>query len=139
MSRWIGIAGACFGLMLVALVAPASAQKQKQAWEYLKEPAFKSAYMKAIGPRANTPWIARRNGPAPEDTFVTVAGQRYVLSAFCKDHDCGDNNAVILYSPEKKVVYGTIYERGKTTLIGDPPGAVATELSALWKKQWRQG
>ena len=122
----------------VALTAASHAQqKQKEAWEYLKEPAFKSAYMKALGTKANTPWIAKRDGPAPEDKFVTVAGQRYVRNAFCKSNDCNNNSAVILYSPEKKVVYGTIYEKGKTTLIGDPSEAVATELSALWKKEWR--
>ena len=122
----------------VALTAASHAQqKQKEAWEYLKEPAFKSAYMKALGTKANTPWIAKRDGPAPEDKFVTVAGQRYVRNAFCKNGDCNNNSAVILYSPEKKVVYGTIHEKGKTILIGDPSEAVATELSALWKKEWR--
>jgi hypothetical protein len=34
-------------------------------------------------------------------------------------------------------VYGTIYEKGKTTLIGDPPPAVAAKLGKLWKKEWR--
>ena len=121
----------------VALTAVSHAQKQKEAWEYLKEPAFKSAYMKALGPKANTPWLAKRDGPAPEDKFITVAGQRYVKNAFCKNQDCNNNSVVILYSPEKKVVYGTIYEKGKTTYIGDPPAAVANELATLWKKEWR--
>lgn len=120
-----------------ALVTAAHAQKTKEAWEYLKEPAFKSAYMKALGPKANTAWLAKRDGPAPQDKFITVAGHRYVKNAFCKNQGCNDNSAVILYSPEKKVVYGTIYEKGKTTVIGDPPAAVATELGALWKKEWR--
>lgn len=119
------------------LPAVAQAPKTKAAWEYLKEPAFKSAYLRALGHKANTPWLAKRAGPAPEDRFVQIAGQRYVLNAFCKAHDCGDNNAVILYSPEKKLVYGTIHERGRTTLIGDPPQAIADELAKLWKAEWR--
>ena len=138
LHRFIGAALILpIGVSLTAASYAQQKQKQKEAWEYLKEPAFKSAYMKALGPKANTPWIAKRDGPAPEDKFVTVAGQRYVRSAFCKNNDCNNNSAVILYSPEKKVVYGTIYEKGKTTLIGDPSEAVATELSALWKKEWR--
>jgi hypothetical protein len=36
------------------------------------------------------------------------------------------------------VVYGTIYEGGKATLIGAPPPAVAAELEKLWKTEWRQ-
>jgi hypothetical protein len=125
------------GVALTAASHAQQKQKQKEAWEYLKEPAFKSAYMKALGPKANTPWIAKRDGPAPLDTFVTVGGQRYVKNAFCKNQDCNNNSAVILYSPEKKVVYGTIYEKGKTTVIGDPPAPVAAELATLWKREWR--
>ena len=120
-----------------AIAAGAQAQKNKEAWEYLKEPAFKSAYQAALGPGRNTAWLAKRDGPAPQDTFVTVAGQRYVKNAFCKNGDCSNNSAVILYSPEKKVVYGTIYEKGKTTFLGNPPAAVADEVPKLWKKEWR--
>jgi hypothetical protein len=43
----------------------------------------------------------------------------------------------ILYAPEKRVVYGTIHEKGKTTPIGDPSSAVATESAMRWKKAWR--
>jgi len=128
-----------FGLLAtVALAAAAQAQKPKEPWQYLQEPAFKNAYMKALGPKANTPWLAKRDGPAPEDKFIDVAGHRYVMNSFCKNRDCGNNSAVILYSPEKKVVYGTIYEKGKTTLIGDPPPAVAGELAKLWQQEWRR-
>ena len=84
--------------------------------------------MKALGPKSKTPWLAKRDGPAPQDKFITVAGERYVMNSFCKNHDCNNNSAVLLYSPEKKAVYGTIYEKGKTTYIGDPPGPVAAEL-----------
>ena len=123
--------------LAVAAVAAAHAQKAKEPWEYLQEPAFKSAYMKALGPKSKTPWLAKRDGPAPQDKFIDVAGERYVMNSFCKNHDCNDNSAVLLYSPARKAVYGTIYEKGKTTYIGDPPGAVATELAKLWKKEWR--
>ena len=133
-----------FSRIAVALVVLAfsaaslgAAQKQKEAWQYLKEPAFKSAYLTALGRKANTPWLAKRDSPASEDTFVTVAGQRYVKNAFCKNSDCNNHSALILYSPEKKVVYGTIYEKGKTTFIGDPPAAVWDELGKQWKKEWR--
>jgi hypothetical protein len=125
-------------LAVLVLAAAAQAQKAKEPWEYLQEPAFKNAYMKALGPKANTPWLAKRDGPAPQDKFVEVAGHRYVMNSFCKNRECGENSAVILYSPEKKLVYGTIYEKGRTTLIGDPPAAVSSELARLWKKEWRQ-
>jgi len=134
LQRLTGFASA--GLAAVALAAT-PAQKAKEPWEYLQEPAFKSAYMKALGPKSKTAWLAKRDGPAPQDKFVQVGGDKYVQNAFCKNHDCDNNSAVLLYSPARKVVYGTIYEKGKTTYIGDPPGPVATELAKLWKMEWR--
>ena len=78
------------------------------------------------------------DGPASTTRKVQVGGTEYVLSAFCKNRDCADNSAVLLYSAPQGVVYGTIYEKGKSTLIGDPPPAVAAELPKLWKLEWRQ-
>ena len=115
----------------------AMAQKPKEAWEHLQEPAFKTAYTQALGAKAKTPWLAKRDGPATVTYLSCGAGERYVMNSFCKNHDCEANSAVLLYSPEKKIVYGTVYEKGKTTLLGDPPAAVAGELAKLWKKEWR--
>ena len=124
-------------LAIAAGASGASAQKPKEAWEHLQEPAFKAAYAQALGAKAKTPWLAKRDGPAPQDKYVTVAGDRYVMNSFCKNRDCEANSAVLLYSPEKKIVYGTVHEKGKTTLLGEPPPAVAGELAKLWKKEWR--
>lgn len=133
-----GVRAASAGLLAgLALASVAHAQKPPEPWQYLEQPAFKSAYAHALGVRAKTPWLARRDGPAPQPSEQQVAGERYVMNSFCKNHDCADNSAVILYSPEKKLVYGTVYEKGRTTLIGNPPPAVATELAKLWKKEWR--
>jgi hypothetical protein len=140
MTGWIRLLRAGAGAFALAFLAVAShAQKPKEPWDYLNEPAFKSAYTKALGPKAKLPWLAKRDGPAPLPSFITLSGERYVLNPFCKQSDCGENSAVVLYSPEKKTVYGTIYEKGKTTLIGDPPPAIAAELGKLWKKEWRRG
>jgi hypothetical protein len=124
-------------LLAAAFTASAQTPKPKEPWAYLQEPDFKAAYMKALGPKSKTAWLAKRDGPAPQDKFIDVAGDRYVMNSFCKNRDCSDNSAVLLYSPERKLVYGTIFEKGKTTLIGDPPAPVSTELAKLWKKEWR--
>jgi hypothetical protein len=34
-------------------------------------------------------------------------------------------------------VYGKVNQTGKSTLIGNPPPAVAAELEKIWKKQFR--
>jgi hypothetical protein len=135
-SHVLARAGA--GIVLgIGLVASSVAQKAPEAWEHLDKPGFKAAYSKALGAKAKTPWLAKRDGPAPQPAYLQVAGERYVMNSFCKNHDCADNSAVILYSPDKQVVYGTVYEKGKTTLIGEPPPALAAELAKLWKKEWR--
>ena len=54
------------------------------------------------------------------------------MNTFCANHACKDNSALLLYQPEKKVVYGTIYEKGKTTYIGNPPAASAAALGLAW-------
>jgi len=124
-------------LIIIAAATTSHAQKAPEAWEHLEKADFKSAYKQALGAKAKTPWLAKRDGPAPQPNYQQVAGERYVMNSFCKNHDCGDNSAVVLFSPEKKIVYGTVFEKGRTTLIGDPPPAVAAELAKLWKKEWR--
>ena len=91
-------------LFLLCFLAPtANAQRMLEPGEYLKDPKFKPLYLKALGPKAKTPWLAKMDGPAPTTTKVKVDGTEYVLAAFCKNHDCGDNNAVLLYLGEKGI------------------------------------
>ena len=97
----------------------------------------KATYYKTLGPLSKEPWLAKLDGPSPENKRVKVAGADYFLLAACKNHDCYDNSTVLLYSPAQDVVYGKIYQRGKSTLIGAPPPAVATELERLWKSEFR--
>jgi hypothetical protein len=100
------------------------------------DPGFKAAYFKALGRFKNEPWLATLDGPARDTKRVTVAGSKYLLTGSCKNHDCAENNVTILYSPEKKLVYGKIRMSGKSALIGSPPPAVAKELGEFWRKAW---
>lgn len=68
---------------------------------------------------------------------MKVANDDYVMLYTCKNHDCYDNNVVLLWSGIQNVVYGKVYQNGKSTLIGNPSPAVAAELEKLWKKQFR--
>ncbi len=58
------------------------------------------------------------------------------LQPYLENHDCFENNVVLLVGPQD-VVCGKVYQLGKSTLIGSPPPAVATELEKIWKKQFR--
>ena len=98
----------------------------------------KAAYYKALGPLAKEPWLAQLDGPSSENRPVKVAGADFVKIATCKNHDCADNKTVLLWAAgTPDVVYGKVYQRGKSTLIGSPPPAVAAELEKLWKAEWR--
>ncbi|MDQ0071713.1 hypothetical protein J2W34_003507 [Variovorax boronicumulans] len=101
-------------------------------------PAMQKAWRAALGTKENDRWLVRREGPAPEPQWVTVAGTRYVLHAFCKPHDCHDNNAIALYDQGAGRIYGLVQRNGKNTLVGTPPQTLAPQLDKLWREQWRQ-
>jgi hypothetical protein len=97
----------------------------------------KEVYYKALGPLVKEPWLAKLDGPSSEGQAMKVADADYVMLYTCKNHDCYDNNVVLLWSGVQNVVYGKVNQKGKSTLIGDPPPAVAAELEKLWKKHFR--
>lgn len=101
-------------------------------------PAMQKAWRTALGTRENDRWLVRREGPAPEPQWVTVDGTRYLLHAFCKPHDCYDNNAIALYDQGSGRIYGLVQRDGKNKLVGTPPAALAPQLDTLWREQWRK-
>lgn len=103
----------------------------------LYDPKAKATYYKALGPLSREPWLAKLDGPSPQNKAIKVAGADFVLVSVCKNHDCAENNVVLLYSGAQDLVYGKVLQRGRSTLIGAPPPAVASELEKLWKSEWR--
>lgn len=101
----------------------------------LKDAGFRRAYTEALGPLGREPWLARLDGPAQPVTSVQVGGEAYRMVSVCKTHDCYENSMVFLYAPGS--VYGTVYQGGRSTLVGSPPPAVAAELQRLWKLTYR--
>ena len=97
----------------------------------------KEVYYKALGPLVKESWLAKLDGPSSEGQAMKVANDDYVMLYTCKNRDCYDNNVVLLWSGMQKVVYGKVNQKGKSTLIGNPPPAVAAELENIWKKQFR--
>ena len=102
----------------------------------LYDPKAKAAYYKALGPLAKEPWLARLDGPSNENKAVRAAGADFVRIATCKNRDCYDNTVVLLWAAPD-VVYGKVVQKGRSTLIGSPSPAVATELEKLWKIEFR--
>jgi hypothetical protein len=103
--------------------------------DLLKDASFKRAYTQALGPLGREPWLARLDGPGQPVTQVQVAGKSYRMVSVCKTHDCYENSMLFLYAPG--AVYGTVYQSGRSTLVGSPPPAVAAELQRLWKLTYR--
>ena len=106
--------------------------------ELLKDANFRQPYVHALGPLAKESWLTTLDGPAPPIRDVQVAGNVYKLVSACKNHDCRDNNMVVLYAPRFRTIYGKIVLRGRSTLIGAPPQRVAKELERLWRAEWRR-
>ena len=97
----------------------------------------KEVYYKALVPHVKESWLAKLDRPSSEGQENKVANDDYVMLYTYKNHDCYDNNVVLLWSGMQKVVYGKVYQKGKSTLIGNPSPAVGAELEKLWKKQFR--
>lgn len=106
--------------------------------DMLRDAAFKSAYVKALGPLAKTAWLAKLNGPAPPVKTVKVAGADYQLVSVCKPHDCADNNMVLLYAANSGSLVGKLQNAGRGVLLGNPSPAMAAELERIWLSEWRR-
>lgn len=99
----------------------------------------RAAYLGVLGPLRDEPWLVDLDGPSPQNRRVTVGGREYLLLCACKNHDCWDNNVVLLYAAADGVVYGLVNQSGRSTLLGMPTTAVAHELERLWREEFRQG
>jgi hypothetical protein len=117
------------------------ASDECEGWapEMLKDAKFKKPYVQALGPLATEPWLMELDGPAQPVEKVQVAGREYQLVSVCKNHDCYDNSMVVLYEAASRAVYGKVWLRGRSTLVGAPPAPVAAELERLWKATYRSG
>ncbi|MEP7099453.1 MAG: Ivy family c-type lysozyme inhibitor [Burkholderiales bacterium] len=104
----------------------------------IADPAFRRAYLRALGPKASERWLARFDGPAPPTREQRFDGVPYLVVAICKAHDCYDHNAVFLYAAAQQRVLGLIQQNGAKTLVGAPGPALASQLDRLWLKEWRQ-
>jgi hypothetical protein len=125
-----------------AAAAAAPARKYElhelDAGGVMLDPKLKAAYLKALGPLARESWLARLDGPSPQNQRIKVAGVDFVKIASCKNHDCFDHNAVFLYSADQNLVNGIVHQRGRNTLVGQPAPAVAAELPRLWQREFRE-
>lgn len=101
-----------------------------------EDPSFKRAYLHALGQRVVERWLTSFDGPAEPPHLQTVLGTRYVVAAFCKAHDCTENNAVVIYAVEKQQLFGLLQKRGRKTLLGAPAADMAAELERIWAKEY---
>ncbi len=118
--------------------APAPALDEVGASGLLLDAAARETYEAVLGPLREEPWLAELDGPSPENRWLDLDGRRYLLVEACKNHDCYDNSVVLLYAAADGVMYGKVYQSGRSTLLGRPPPALARELERLWQEEFRQ-
>ncbi len=90
----------------------------KYPWVIEKHKELKELYLKSIGELKNLYWIRNLDVVAPENKSLTIDDKKYVFITFCKPHDCGDNNVVLLFDPEKKEFFGYYILGNKKIKIG---------------------
>ena len=122
-----------------ARAVPAPARGVPTLPALVADPAFRRAYLHALGSKASQPrWLARLEGPAAPTRAQLFGGTPYVVVALCKARDCYDHSAVFLYSAAQRRVFGLIRQRGVKTLVGAPGPSLAASLERLWRSEWRQ-
>ncbi len=102
----------------------------------LADSRFKSVYHAALGSRTKDDWLGKLEGPATPLKTMTIGGQEFTVASVCKDHDCGDNNAVLLYSTAQHVVFGKILDRRRSIVLGAPPPQILAALDRLWAAEY---
>lgn len=121
---------------------PAQDEPVSDAEKMLGDPQFRATYLRALGPLGSERWLARLEGPRPPTRQVRLEGVDYTVVALCKAHDCADHNTALLYAPngpaEDPVVYGKVFQQGRSTLIGAPPPSIAAALDQIWAAEWRR-
>ncbi|MBK7047039.1 MAG: hypothetical protein IPH48_11130 [bacterium] len=121
-----------------AAAQPAFALHELSASGIRMFPAASAAYDRAIEPLEAEPWLADLDGPSALNQVVVIDAAQYVLVSACKNHDCAENNLVVLYSASQDLVYGLVYRNGNSTLIGAPPPNVARALETFWWTAFRE-
>ncbi|MBK9471583.1 MAG: hypothetical protein IPO18_04775 [bacterium] len=121
-----------------AAVQPVYALHELSASGIRMFPAASAAYDRAIEPLEAEPWLTDLDGPSALNRIVTVDAEEYVLASACKNHDCAENNLVLLYSAQQDLVYGLVYRNGASTLLGAPPPTVAQALETFWWRAFRE-
>jgi hypothetical protein len=81
-----------------AAAQPAFALHELSASGIRMFPAASAAYDRAIEPLEAEPWLADLDGPSALNQVVVIDAAQYVLVSACKNHDCAENNLVVLYS-----------------------------------------
>lgn len=119
--------------------APMTASRARSPSELVRDARFRTTWLNALGPLSREPWLALMNGPAPELRTEQLAGQDWLLAAFCKPHDCGEHNAVLVYDEASGQVHGLVHRAGRNSLVGAPPAKLSADLQRIWRREWRQG
>jgi hypothetical protein len=119
--------------------APLPASQATSPSDLVRDARFRAAWLKTLGPLSREAWLARMNGPAPELRREQLLGQDWLVAAFCKPHDCGDNNAVVIYDEATGRVHAVVHRAGRTGLLGAPPAPLGADLQRIWRREWRQG
>ena len=65
---------------------------------------------------------------------VKLGGQTWQVATPCKPHDCAENNLLLLYAPATGAVHAKLYEKGRSTLLGNPGAVVAAELDKCGRR-----
>lgn len=94
-------------------------------------------YLSSLSPaERRIPWLARMEGVASPAQAIIVGGKPRRWISTCKPHDCGENQAVIFLTPDRKWANTVLRLGGVTRLRGGAGAAEARCVQALFNSGW---
>lgn len=124
--------------LFISLCCLSLSADAQYAWDLLKQPEFKAAYLQVLGQRSREKWLVRLPGPSTEAERRVIGGNEFLLAHSCKPHACDTDHIVIAYSRASKRVFVKLREEsGTDVLLGAPPADVKAELEAFYAKQFK--
>src|SRR5690349_5443096 len=100
---------------------------------FIKDAVFRNVYDSLARGKTWDPWLRELSGVNAPLEYVSIGQdtEEFMLLSICKPHNCSVENAVILYSPKRRVAYAKVLVAGQFTTLGNPPMAISSDLDRL--------
>ncbi|MDD2774767.1 MAG: Ivy family c-type lysozyme inhibitor [Gallionella sp.] len=119
-----------WSICLVLMLCTPYAAYAEYAWDLLKQPTFKTIYLKTLGTKAKVKWLAKLSGPSSPNTQRMVGTLTYQFAHTCKPHACGTDHLALAYHADSKRLYLKLTQETGVQWLGEPSAEMKLALDS---------